>query len=163
MSLFTDENPDGHEGGIRISQVPYISHHSNFQAATRAITAALTGADDVITHNGDQHENASKANNDIQEAEPVQETENKKNPQEVSTDENEAREGTAVVNIDEREERTTDKQEYSDSKMESNTTESVVCIKGLNEAQDQEECDTKRVTRCVPNASLEAIQWNYQV
>lgn len=42
-----DENPDGHEGGIRISQVPFICQHSNFQAATRAISAALNGTDSM--------------------------------------------------------------------------------------------------------------------
>ena len=40
-----DENPEGHEGGIRISQVPYIAQHFNYQAATKAISAALTATD----------------------------------------------------------------------------------------------------------------------
>ena len=29
-----------------MSQVPSLSHHSNFQAATRAISAALSGSDE---------------------------------------------------------------------------------------------------------------------
>ena len=153
--LFSDENPEGHEGGIRISQVPFISHHSNFQAATRAITAALTGTDEnVITHNGSQDENAPKVNNDIPNANPVQETENEDTPKEVSTDESETREGTTEVNVDECVKTTTEKQEYCDSKMESDIRGDVVCIKGLDEAQGHEESDMKKITRWVPNSSL---------
>ena len=60
-----DENPEGHEGGIRISQVPYIAQHFNYQAATKAISAALTATDGFEGVSRDetaQNESDSKSN-----------------------------------------------------------------------------------------------------
>ncbi len=38
---FSDENPDGHEGGVSFSEAQNIEHHSNFDEATKKISAAL--------------------------------------------------------------------------------------------------------------------------
>ena len=67
--------------GIRMSQVAPFRHHSNFQAATRAISAALSGSDEhEYQHRnlaGDQSETGGGAESDIEGGN-------------VATDENEA-------------------------------------------------------------------------
>ncbi len=47
VSLVLDENPEGHEGGVRFSQAFFDYHHSNYQQATQAISAALRDEHDA--------------------------------------------------------------------------------------------------------------------
>ena len=152
FTSFLDENPDGHEGGIRMSQVPYLSHHSNFQAATRAISAALSGSDE---HEGayseNQHENMA---GNIPEAEVpttekghVQEMENTDTVLEVSAEEHEKKETPAEGNVNDTVNRTKDNKGTTDSNAESD-------VAGGSLVADENEANTERLKRLVGYISI---------
>ena len=116
-----------------------MSHHSNFQAATRAITAALTGSDEIVNKG---YETSSQPSNDIPVVHPSTEKSELTLEKETKyTDSKEAQESKNERNVNGNIDRAVETPEDNDTKVESDIAGDTLNVNDANES------DTKMITR----------------